>query len=58
MALELATKWAVIFKHLVEWGHFSECWRLADVVPVPKKSTPLDVGDFEKIVAEKMCHFF
>ena len=36
VAQELAPKLAVIIRHLVNGGRFSVCWRLADVVPVPK----------------------
>ena len=39
VAWELAPKLAVIFRHLVNGGSFPACWRLADVVPVPKKSS-------------------
>ena len=68
---ELASKLAVIFRHLVRGGSFPACWRLADVVPVPKESASTDVGDyrpisvtlvlstvFENIVAGKLSHFW
>ena len=61
---------AVIFRHLFKGGSFPACWRLADVVPVPKGSPSSDVGDyrplsitpvlskvFEKIVAGKLSHY-
>ena len=60
---------AVIFRHLVKGGSFSACWRLADVVPVPKESSSYNVGDsrpisitpllsnvFENIVLGKLSH--
>ena len=65
---ELSPKLAVIFRHLVKWGSFPACWRLADVVPVPKEFPfpfsedgdyrPLSITSLllkvlEKIVAEK-----
>ena len=71
VAWELASQLAVIFRHMV-WGScFPACWRLADVVPVPKGSSSSDVGDyrpisvtpvlskvFKKIVAGKLSHCF
>ena len=35
---ERAPKFVVSFRHLVRWGSFPGCWRLVDVVPVPKGS--------------------
>ena len=45
LARVLATRLAVIFRHLVTGGSFSVCWRSADV-PVPKGSTSSNVGDY------------
>ena len=36
VARELASKLAVIFRHLVKGSSFEACWRLADIVPVSK----------------------
>ena len=70
MAWKLAARSAVIFRHLVKGGCFPVCWRLADVVPVPKGSPSLNVGYyrpisitsvlsmvFENIVVEKLSHY-
>ena len=70
VARELVPKLAVIFRHLVRGGSFPACWRLADVVPVPKGSAFSDVSDFrpisitpvlskvfEKTVAGKLSNF-
>ena len=70
MARELAPKLVVIFRHLGKGGNFPACWRLAAVVPVPKKSSFSDVRDyrptsitpllsnvFEKVVAGKFGNF-
>ena len=67
VAREMASKLAVIFRHLVKGGNFPTCWRLADVVQVQKGSASSDVGDyrpfsitpvllkvFEKIVGKKL----
>ena len=67
---ELVPKLAMNFRHLVTGGNISGCWRIADVAHVPKDSSTLDIGDyrpisitpalskaFEKIVADKLCHF-
>ena len=63
---------AVTFRHVDkrEGGSFQAWSRLADVVPVPEKSSSSDVGDyrpisitslllkvFEKIVAGRLSHF-
>ena len=45
VARELAPKLVVNFRHLVSGGSFPACWRLADVVPVPKESSSSDVRD-------------
>ena len=70
VARELASKLAVNFRQLVIGGTFPACWRLVDVVPVPKESSFSDVGDyrhisitpvllkvFEMIVAGKLSNF-
>ena len=70
MTWELAPKLTVIFRHMVRGCVFPACWRLADVVPVPKGSASSDVLDcrsisntpvlskvFEKIVAGKLSNF-
>ena len=49
MAWKLAPKLAVIFRHLVRGGSFLACWKLADVVSVPKRSAFSDVGDYSPI---------
>ena len=67
---ELASKLAVIFRHLVRGGSFSAFWRLVVVIPMPKRSVSSDVVDcrpisitpvlskaLEKIVAGKLSHF-
>ena len=67
---ELVPKLAVIFRHLVRRGSFQACWRLVDVVPVPKGSASSDVLHyrstsimpvllkvFEKIVNRKLNNF-
>ena len=46
---KLAPKLAVIFKHLVRGVIFPVCWRLTDVVSVPKDSSSSDVGDYRRI---------
>ena len=69
VAWELASKLALIFRRLVRGASFPVCRRLADVVPVSKKSSSSDVGDqkpifitsilskiFEKIAAGKLSH--
>ena len=38
VARELEPKLAVIFMHLVNRGSFLTCWRLIDIVPLPKNS--------------------
>ena len=66
----LATKLAVILRHLIKRGSFSACWRLADGVSTSKESPSFDVGGyrpisitpflqkiFEKIVAGPLSHF-
>ena len=63
---ELAPMFAVIFRHVVKKGSFPAYWRLADIVPVLKRSPFSDVRGyipisispivskiFEKIVVEK-----
>ena len=70
MAWKLAHKCSVIFRHQVKGGSFPVSWRLADVVPVPIRSSSSDVGDyrpifitpvlsmvFEKIVTNTLSHF-
>ena len=71
VAPKLASKLAVIFRHLVRVGSFLACWRLADVVPVLQGSAAFsDVGDyrpisitlvlskvFENILVGKLSHF-
>ena len=49
MARELTPKLAVILRHLVKGNIFPACWRLANVVPVPKESPSSDVGDYRPI---------
>ena len=49
VAWRLAPKLAVIFRHLVNDGNFPACEKLADDVPVPKKSSSFDVGDLMPI---------
>ena len=51
---ELATKLAVIFKHLVKKIIFPGCWRLADVMTVPKKCSSSDIGDYTTPVLSKV----
>ena len=71
VARELALKFGCNFRHLVKGGSFPACWRIADVVPVPKRFLFSEVGDyrpisitplllkiFEKIVAGKPSIFF
>ena len=36
VAREVEPNLAVIFRHLVRGGSFPTCWKLADIVPVPK----------------------
>ena len=43
VARELAPKSAVIFRQLVRAGSLPTCWRLPDIVPVPKVSAYSDV---------------
>ena len=70
MAWDLAPKLAVILGTWLEGGSFSACWRLPDVVPVPKGFSSLDARDcrsisithilpklLEKVVAGKLSHF-
>ena len=60
----------VTSRHLVKGGSCPACWRSADVVSMPKKSSSSVVRDyrlisitfllskvFEKIMAEKSSHF-
>ena len=67
---QLAPELTVIFRHLNKGGNFTACWRLANVVTVPKESSSSDVGEyrsisitpllpkvFEKIVAAKLSHY-
>ena len=42
----MAPKLAVNFRRLVKEGSIPACWKLADVVPVPKGSLSSDVGDY------------
>ena len=71
VARELAPKLTVIFRLLIKGDSCSTCWRLADVISVPKGSASSDVGDYrpvsimpvpakelEKIVAEKLSILF
>ena len=37
---KLAPKLAVIFRNMLSRGEFPECWRVANVTPVPKTSSP------------------
>ena len=70
VAWELTPKLAVIIKHLVRGSSFPTCWRLTNVVSVPRESASSDVGDyrlisialvlskvFEKIMAGKFSNF-
>ena len=71
MSRQLASKLAVIFRHMIKGGSFPACWRLAYVVPVPKESSSTDVGDyyrpisitpllpnvFEEVMAGKLSYF-
>ena len=69
MTRELAPKFALIFRHLVNEGSFPAFWRLADIVSVSKESssyvgyyrhtsiTPLISKRFKKIVAGNLTHF-
>ena len=43
-AWKLAPELALIIRHLVREGSFPACWRLADVVLLPKESSSSDVG--------------
>ena len=71
MARELATKLAVLFRHLVTGVSFPACWGFADIVPVPEELSstdggacgPISISSFlskvlEKVVAGKLSHFF
>ena len=49
VARELAPKLTVIFRHQLMKGSFPACWRLANVVPVPKKFSSPHVGDYKPI---------
>ena len=49
VAQDLASKLAVILGHHVKGDSFPVCWRLADVVPVPKESSSSDVGGYRPI---------
>ena len=70
VAWGLAPKLAEVPRHLVIGGSFPACWRLADVVSVPKESFSSDVGDYKpisittilsnafEIVSGKLSNFF
>ena len=65
VARELTLKLTITFRHLLNWGSFSACWRVADVVSVPKdfgycrpiSTAPILSNVFLKIVAEKSSPF-
>ena len=70
VAWKLAHKLIVIFRHLDKGDCFPACWKLADVVPLPKGSSFSNVGDyrpisitsilpevFEKVVTGKLSHY-
>ena len=46
VARELASKLAVFFRSLVKRVGCPACWRLADVVAVPKVYLSSDIGDY------------
>ena len=49
VAREMAAKLAVIFKHLVKEDNFSAYWKLADFVPVAKKTSSSNLGKYRAI---------
>ena len=49
VARQLASKLALIYRHLVSGVSFPTCWRLTDVVPVAKGSASSVVGDYSPI---------
>ena len=53
---ELTPKLTLIFRNLVKKGSFSACWKLDDVVPVPKRSSSSDVGDYKPILLLPSYH--
>ena len=71
IALSLAPKLAVVFRLLVRRGSFPECWRSANVTPIPKGSspsihpeeyrpisiTPVLSKVFERLLAKRLTRF-
>ena len=45
----LAPKLATLFRYLVRSGTFPDCWKTADVVPVPKGAPSSQVGNYRPI---------
>ena len=71
IAPALAPKLAVIFRILIRRGSFPDCWRTANVTPIPKGSSPSsDPGEyrpisitpvlskvFERLIAKRLVRF-
>ena len=49
VAQEPVPKLTIIFRHLDKGNRFPVCWRLADVVPVPKETSSTDFGFYTLI---------